>query len=38
VVVWGGEVEVIGLNAAGRTLVERVGQHDKAHLPAVAGH
>jgi SulP family sulfate permease len=34
----GAVVEVIGLNQAAATLVERVGQHDKTHLPAGAGH
>jgi SulP family sulfate permease len=34
----GAEVEVIGMNQAGRTLIDRVGKHDKDHLPAVAGH
>ena len=34
----GAEVEVIGMNEAGRTLIDRVGKHDKDHLPAVAGH
>jgi SulP family sulfate permease len=33
----GAEVEVIGMNAASRTLIGRVGQHDKTHLPAGAG-
>ena len=30
----GAQVEVIGMNAAGRTLIEQVGKHDKSHLPA----
>jgi SulP family sulfate permease len=34
----GAEVEVIGINAAGRTLIDRVGKHDKDHLPVVAAH
>ena len=34
----GAAVEVIGMNAAGRTLIDRVGKHDKNHLPAAAGH
>jgi len=34
----GAEVEVIGMNAAGRTLVDRVGAHDKNHLPGAAAH
>ena len=34
----GAEVEVIGMNEAGRTLIDRVGKHDKDHLPAAAGH
>lgn len=33
----GAEVELIGMNAAGRTLVDQVGKHDKRHLPAGAG-
>lgn len=33
----GAEVVVIGMNQAGRTLVDRVGKHDKSHLPAEAG-
>ncbi|MBP8062449.1 MAG: hypothetical protein KAY29_01145 [Brevundimonas sp.] len=34
----GADVEVIGMNEAGRTLIDRVGKHDKGHLPAAAGH
>ncbi|MDZ4060864.1 MAG: SulP family inorganic anion transporter [Brevundimonas sp.] len=34
----GAEVEVVGMNQAGRTLIDRVGKHDKDHLPAGAGH
>lgn len=34
----GAEVVVTGMDAAERTLVERVGRHDKGHLPAGAGH
>ena len=34
----GAAVEVIGMNEAGRTLIDRVGKHDKDHLPAAAGH
>ncbi len=30
----GAEVEVIGMNAAGQSLVDQVGKHDKSHLPA----
>ncbi|HQR88875.1 MAG TPA: SulP family inorganic anion transporter [Caulobacter sp.] len=30
----GAQVEVIGMNAAGQTLVDRVGKSDKSHLPA----
>jgi sulfate permease, SulP family len=33
----GAEVIVIGMNAAGRTLVDQVGKHDKHHLPVGAG-
>ncbi len=33
----GAEVELIGMNEASATLVQRQGQHDKSHLPAV-GH
>jgi len=32
----GAEVEVTGMNAASRTLIGRVGLHDKTHLPAGA--
>ena len=34
----GAAVEVIGMNEAGRTLIDRGGKHDKDHLPAGAGH
>ena len=34
----GAEVDVIGMNAAGRTLIDRVGKHDKDHLPVGATH
>lgn len=34
----GAEVEVIGMNQAGQTLIDQVGRHDKDHLPAAAGH
>lgn len=34
----GAEVEVIGMNAAGQTLIDRVGKHDKDHLPAATAH
>ena len=34
----GAEVEVIGMNTAGRTLIDKVGRHDKAHLPTAAAH
>ncbi|MGA0608330.1 SulP family inorganic anion transporter [Phenylobacterium sp. VNQ135] len=33
----GAEVELIGMNQAGQTLVDQVGKHDKSHLPAGAG-
>jgi SulP family sulfate permease len=33
----GAEVQVAGMNAAARTLVERVGRFGKMHLPAGAG-
>ncbi len=33
----GAEVELIGMNQAGQTLVDRVGKHDKSHLPAGGG-
>jgi SulP family sulfate permease len=29
----GAEVNLIGMNEATRTLIARVGQHDKTHLP-----
>ena len=29
----GAEVDVVGMNQAARTLVDRVGKHDKSHLP-----
>ena len=32
------DVEVIGMNQAAATLVERVGRHDKTHLPQEASH
>lgn len=32
----GAEVDVIGMNKAARTLVDRVGKHDKSHLPGAA--
>jgi len=32
----GAEVELIGMNQAGQTLVDQVGKHDKSHLPAGA--
>ena len=34
----GAEVEVIGMNAAGRTLIDKVGRYDKAHLPTATAH
>lgn len=34
----GAEVGVIGMNEAGRTLIDRVGKHDKDHLPAGVAH
>lgn len=33
----GAEVELIGMDEAGRTLVDQVGKHDKSHLPGGAG-
>lgn len=33
----GAEVQVIGMNAAARTLVDRVGRFEKQHLPESAG-
>ncbi len=33
----GAVVELIGMNEAGRTLVDQVGKHDKSHLPGGAG-
>jgi SulP family sulfate permease len=32
----GAEVDLIGMNAAGRTLIDKVGRHDKDYLPAGA--
>ncbi len=34
----GAEVDLIGMNEATTTLIGRVGQHDKTHLPQGAGH
>ena len=34
----GAQVTVLGMNEAGRSLIERVGKHDKDHLPAGAAH
>ncbi|KRA64777.1 sulfate transporter [Caulobacter sp. Root655] len=34
----GAEVVVTGMNAAAASLVDRVGRHDKTHLPEGAGH
>lgn len=34
----GAEVEVIGMNEAAASLVERVGRYDKAHLPQPGAH
>jgi SulP family sulfate permease len=34
----GAEVAVSGMNTAAASLVDRVGLHDKAHLPEGAGH
>ena len=34
----GAEVEVIGMNTAGQTLIDKVGRHDKAHLPTATAH
>ena len=33
----GAEVEVIGMNEAGQTLIDKVGRHDKGHLPSGLG-
>ena len=32
----GAEVELVGMNQAGQTLVDQVGKHDKSHLPESA--
>lgn len=34
----GAEVQVIGMNEAGRTLIDKVGKHDKDHLPTAVAH
>lgn len=34
----GAEVQVIGMNEAGRTLIDKVGKHDKNHLPTAVAH
>ena len=34
----GAEVDVIGMNQAGRTLIDKVGKHDKSHLPTASAH
>lgn len=34
----GAEVEVIGMSKAGQSLIDKVGRHDKDHLPAAAAH
>ena len=34
----GAQVELIGMNAAAATLVDKVGRHDKTHLPEGAAH
>ncbi|MBI1407857.1 MAG: STAS domain-containing protein [Caulobacter sp.] len=34
----GAEVVLSGMNAASATLVDKVGRHDKSHLPAGGGH
>ena len=34
----GADVEVIGMNSAAQTLVDRVGLHDKNHLPVGLAH
>ena len=34
----GAEVSLIGMNAASTTLIDRVGQHDKTHLPQGITH
>ncbi|CAL1690878.1 C4-dicarboxylic acid transporter DauA [Brevundimonas subvibrioides] len=34
----GAAVTVVGMNAAGQSLIDRVGRHDKDHLPAGAAH
>lgn len=32
----GAEIDLVGMNEAARTLVDRVGKHDKSHLPGAA--
>ena len=34
----GAHVDVIGMNEAGRTLIAKVGRHDKSHLPTANAH
>lgn len=34
----GAQVDLIGMNEAGRTLIDKVGRHDKNHLPVGAAH
>jgi SulP family sulfate permease len=34
----GADVTVIGMNEAGRSLINKVGKHDKDHLPVAAAH
>jgi len=34
----GAEVDLIGMNEASTTLIGRIGQHDKTHLPQGANH
>lgn len=34
----GAEVDLIGMNEAGQTLVDKVGRHNRSHLPTGSGH
>jgi SulP family sulfate permease len=34
----GAQVDLIGMNEAGRTLIDKLGRHDKSHLPVGAAH
>ena len=34
----GAEVDVIGMNQAGQTLIDKVGRYDKSHLSAASAH